>query len=211
MSLDSDIGAVPAPGFDELNGAVMRPEVERLLDRLDDPRTAHALHTLLDNAELVAVLVAGLDGLARKGEVIGDTIAEVLAEAKAAGRASGLDPVHTTRQLSTIIPTLADASPAINRILDSPIVEPEPIDILSETAAALVRGLKSAQENDARVGLRGLIRATRDPDIQRGLGFAVEVAREFGRVINEDAEAARAAAAAAADPNATPTPDRKDS
>ena len=179
-----------------------RPEVERLLDRLEDPRTAAALHTLLDNAELIAVLVAGLDGLARRGEVVGDTIAEVIEEVRAAVRASGLDQARTTRQLSTIIPTLADASPAINRILDSPIVEPEPIDVLSETAVALVRGLKSAQANDTRVGLTGLLRATREPDVQRGLGFAVEVAREFGRVL--------------ADPSpptldhAEPTSDRKD-
>ncbi len=201
MSLDTDM----VPGIDGAQDvASARPEVERLLDRLEDPRTEAALHTLLDNAELIAVLVAGLDGLARKGEVIGDTIAEVIQEAKAAGRASGLDPVQTTRQLSTIIPTLADASPAINRILDSPIVEPEPIDVLSETAVALVRGLKSAQANDARVGLTGLLRATRDPDVQRGLGFAVEVAREFGRVMADDGPPTLD------DLHDQPTPDRKD-
>lgn len=184
MSLDTDV----VPGVPGTNGtaAAARPEVERLLDRLEDPRTATALHTLLDNAELVAVLVGGLDGLARKGEVIGDTLAEVLHELRAAGKASGLDPATTTQQLATLIPTLADASPAINRILDSPIVEPEPIDVLSETAIALVRGLKSAQANDTRVGLTGLVRATRDPDVQRGLGFLMEVAREFGRVLDDD-------------------------
>ena len=182
MSLDTDITHING------NGAVdhHRPEVERLLDRLEDPTTSRALHTLLDNVELIAVLVNGLDGLARKGEVIGDTIGEVLYEVKAAGRATGLDPAKTTQQLATLIPTLADASPAINRILDSPIVEPEPIDVLSETAVALVRGLKSAQTNNTRVGVTGLLRATRDPDVQRGLGFVIEVAREFGRVLDED-------------------------
>lgn len=182
MSLDTGLEAGAGMGA-EMH---VRPEVERLLDRLEDPRTATALHTLLDNAELIAVLVGGLDGLARKGEAIGDTLAEVLAEVKAAGRASGLDPVRTTQQLSTLIPTLADASPAINRILDSPIVEPEPIEVLSETAVALVRGLKAAQANNSRVNLVGLLRATRDPDVQRGLGFVVEVAREFGRVLASD-------------------------
>lgn len=181
----------------EINGSARpRPETERLLDRLEEPRTAEALHTLLDNAELIAVLVNGLDGLARKGEVIGDTIAEVLAEAKAAGRATGLDPVRTTQQLSTLIPTLADASPAINRILDSPIVEPEPIEVLSETAVALVRGLKVAQATEAQLGITGLLRATRDPDVQRGLGFVVAVAREFGRVLADP------------DASAPPDPDR---
>ncbi|MEO1056990.1 MAG: DUF1641 domain-containing protein [Actinomycetota bacterium] len=180
--------SVDAEPIEALNGfdSHARPEAERLLDRLEDPRTAAALNSLLDNVELLAVLIGGLDGLARKGEVIGDTLAEVYTEAKAAVDASGLDPAQTTQQLSMLIPTLADASPAINRILDSPIVEPEPIDVLSETAVALVRGLKAAQANDTRVGLTGALRSTRDPDVQRGLGFIVEVAREFGRVLADD-------------------------
>ncbi len=165
-------------------------ETERLLDRLDDPRTAAALHTLLDNAELLAVMVSGLDGLARKGEVVGDTLAEVLEEARAAVRATGLDPMTTSRQLATLIPSLAAASPAINRIVESPIVDPEPIDVLSETAVALVNGLRAAQSNETRIGVTGLLRATRDEDVQRGLGFLVEVARVFGRDLRDN-DAAR--------------------
>jgi hypothetical protein len=161
--------------------AQQHSEVDRLVDRLNEPRTAASLHQLLDNVELLAVLLSGIDGLARKGEIIGDTLAEVLYEVRAAGRATGLDAKETTRQLATLIPTLAEASPAINRILDSPIVEPEPIAILSETAVALVKGLQAAQANQTMVGLRGLIKATKDPDVQRGLGFVIEVARVFGR------------------------------
>jgi AcrR family transcriptional regulator len=177
MSIDT-VDGVSGGAWEGLDAG--RPEYARLLDRLEDPRTAASIHTLLDNIELLSVIVRGLDGLARKGEVIGDTLAEVLHEARAAGRATGLDPMETSRQLATLIPTLANASPAINRILESPIVEPEPIDVLSETAIALVKGLKAAQANDTRVGIRGLMKATRDEDVQRGLGFLVEVARVFG-------------------------------
>ena len=155
-------------------------EVERLVERLAEPRTAAALHTLLDNVELLAVMVDGLDGLARKGEVIGDTLGEVLHEVRAAGRATGLDVRTTSQQLATLIPTLAEASPAINRILESPIVEPEPIAVLSEAAEALVKGLQAAQQNQTKVGLRGLLKATKDEDVQRGLGFLIEVAKVFG-------------------------------
>ena len=161
--------------------AQQHSEVDRLVDRLNEPQTAASLHLLLDNVELLAVLISGIDGLARKGEIIGDTLAEVLHEVRAAGRATGLDLKETSRQLATLIPTLAEASPAINRILDSPIVEPEPIAVLSETAVALVKGLQAAQDNRTMVGLRGLVKATRDPDVQRGLGFVIEVARVFGR------------------------------
>ena len=164
------------------HGVVVRDqaEVDRLVDRLGEPQTAAALHTLLDNIELLAVIVNGIDGLARKGEVIGDTLAEVLAEARAAGKATGLDLRETSQQLSTLIPTLAEASPAIRRILASPIVEPEPIGVLSEAAVALVKGLQTAQANQTRVGLRGLLKVTKDEDVQRGLGFIIEVAKVFG-------------------------------
>jgi len=163
-------------------GAVVRDqeEVDRLLDRLSEPRVVASLNVLLDNIELLAVMVSGLDGLARKGEIIGDTLAEVLAEVRAAGKATGLDPRETTRQLSTLIPTLADASPAISRILASPIVEPEPIMVLSDAAVSLVKGLQAAQTNETKVGLVGLYKATKDDDVQRGLGFIIEVAKVFG-------------------------------
>ena len=158
-----------------------RTEIDRLADRLSEPQTAAALHTLLDNVELLAVMLSGIDGLARKGEVIGATLADVLAEARAAGRATGLDVRTTSKQLATLIPTLAEAAPAINRIIQSPIVEPEPIAVLSEAATALVKGLESAQAKGTKVGLRGLLHATKDDDVQRGLGFIIEVARVFGR------------------------------
>jgi len=158
-----------------------RPQVEKLLDRLNEPGVAASLNVLLDNIELLAVIVAGMDGLARKGELIGDTLAEVYGQMRAAGRASGLDPVVTTRQLATVIPTLAEASPAINRVLESPIVEPEPIEVLSEAAVALVDGLRAAESKATTLGLRGVMTATRDPDVRRALGFVVEVARVFGR------------------------------
>ena len=157
------------------------PEVDRLVHRLNDPQVAASLNVMLDNIELLAVLVAGLDGLARKGEVIGDTIGEFMGQMRAATHDSGLSPMTTAEQLGTILPTLAAASPAINRILESPIVAPEPIDILSETAVALVDGLKAAESEGTRLGFFGLLRSTRDPDVQRGLGFLVEVARVFGR------------------------------
>jgi hypothetical protein len=158
-----------------------REEVERLLDRLGEPQTAAALHTLLDNVELIAVIVSGIDGLARKGEVIGDTAAEVLADLRAAGDSTGLDFRTTTQQLGTLIPALADAAPAIRRICESPIVDPEPVAVLSEAAVALVAGVQAAQANGRQVGLRGLWRASKDEDVQRGLGFLVEVAKVFGR------------------------------
>ncbi len=173
-------------GAQGTNGSHPQSEADRLLERLEDPRTAAALNTIVDNLELLAVLVAGLDGLARKGEVIGDTLAEVLHEVRATAQSTGLDPATTAQQLATVIPTLADASPAINRVLESPIVEPEPIEVLSDAATAAVTGLKRAQANDTQMTVFGAVRATRDPDVQRGIGYAIEVLRALGQDLATD-------------------------
>ena len=157
-----------------------RMAVELLVDRLNEPRTAAALNSLLDQVELLAVIVSGLDGLARKGEIIGDTLAEVLAELRAAGDATGLDLRKTSTQLATLIPALAEAAPTITRIVESPIAAPEPIAVLSEAAEALVKGLTAAQQNQTKVGLGGLMKSLRDDDVRRGLGFIIEVLRVFG-------------------------------
>jgi hypothetical protein len=163
------------------DGAVRSPELERLIERLGEPRTVAALNVLLDNVELLAVLVRGLDGLARKGDTISDTIAETIAEARGAGRATGLDLRTTTHQLATLIPALADAAPAITRLSQSAIVEDEAISVVGLTGTAMADAYSQAQAGDVRLGLRGLMRATRDPDVQRGLGFLVELGRVFGR------------------------------
>jgi hypothetical protein len=166
------------------NGAAAleaRTEVDRLVDRLNDPATAAALNSLLDNAELLATLVAGLDGVFRKGDLIADTVTEVLGQAKAAGASTGMDYRKTTEQLATLIPAVAKAAPAIHRVVDSGIVEPEPVAVLSEAAQALVDGLQAAQAVDAKVTPVGLLKAFRDEDVQRGLGFAIAVLKVFGK------------------------------
>ncbi|MHB8244174.1 MAG: DUF1641 domain-containing protein [Acidimicrobiales bacterium] len=156
-------------------------EVDRLVDRLSEPRVAASLHLLLDNIELLAVMLEGLDGLARKGEIIGDTVAEVIEEVRAATQSTGLDLRETTDQLATILPVLADAAPVIHRVLSTPIAAPEPIAVLSKAAEAFVKGLQVAQRKQTRLSLRGLYQATKDEDVQRGLGFVVEVAKVFGQ------------------------------
>ena len=160
-------------------------ELEAILDRLSQPRTAAALESLLDHAELLAVIVGGLDGLARKGDVIADTVAEVLRELRAAGRSTGMDLKTTTHQLSVLIPTFAEAAPAISRVAHSAIVDEEAVAVVGMMGTALSAGFAAAKEKDARIGLRGLLRATKDEDVQRGLGLLVEMARALGRQFAE--------------------------
>lgn len=162
-----------------LNGG--RPtDVDDVLDRLNDPAKLAALNTLVDNLELLAVLVAGLDGLARKGDLIADTAAEVLDTARAASRSTGLDVRRTSEQLATLIPTLAEAAPAINRVAHSAIVHEQAVEVVGLTAQAVSEGYQRVAGTDKRVARRHLLKIAKEPEVQRGLAFLVEVARVLG-------------------------------
>ena len=103
-------------------------------------RAAHARgaeHADRQRRSLIAVLVSGLDGLARKGDVISDTVAEVITQVRGAGRATGMDVRETTHQLATIIPALAEAAPAISRVAASPIVDEGPVEVVGLSGTAL--------------------------------------------------------------------------
>ena len=60
-------GQATTPVLDSVNGA---GPADAVRERLDDPRVAEALTTLLDHADLLAVLVSGLDGFVRRGDDI---------------------------------------------------------------------------------------------------------------------------------------------
>ncbi|MCA9680305.1 MAG: DUF1641 domain-containing protein [Myxococcales bacterium] len=72
-------------------------------------------------------------------------------------------------------------------LIESQLLEPSALAVVSQLAAAL------ASPGDARpVGLWGAMRALRDPDVQRAVGFLLAVAREFGKHLAAgDVEACR--------------------
>ncbi len=61
-------------------------------------------------------------------------------------------------------------------LVESKMLEPSTLAVISRLAAAL------ADPGDTKsVGVWGMMRALRDPDVQRAVGFMLAVAREFGR------------------------------
>jgi len=138
------------------------------------------VNSLLDNIELLAVLVAGLDGLAAR-RVIGDTIAEVLDQIRSTTQSTGLDPMQAAQQLGTIIPTWQRFT-GINR---SRVPSSSP-----SRSTSLARRRRPRRRPEGRRGeenpprLRGLLR-------HQGQGrparprFVVEVAKVFGRDLDK--------------------------
>lgn len=160
-----------------------------LLQRLDDPQIASSLSLILDHADLLATIITGLDGLLRRAEVIGDSVVSGVAEFRdVAASANGQRPWPSVNvaALSDSVTRLSaaavDATPAVERLLRSPLTDLQTAEVLAQVGEALLEG-KEAAAADPRgpKGVFALLRVTKDPDVSRGLGFLIEIARAFGR------------------------------
>ncbi|SBS77841.1 conserved hypothetical protein [uncultured Mycobacterium sp.] len=179
------------------NGQVMAiSPADALRDRLDDPRVAESLNDLLDHADLLAIIVTSLDGLLRRGDEIGDSLASAVGEFKGSALAASIPGADSLRSvdfqalagsLASLSGSLVSATPALNTLLTSRLTDPQAAEVLALLGQALVEG-KAAAEADpgGPKGLFGLWRVTKDKDITRGLGFIIQVARAFGRRLDHE-------------------------
>jgi Protein of unknown function (DUF1641) len=175
-SLDTDELIAESPG-------------DEVIARLDDPRIASSISLILDHADLLATIIVGLDGLLRRAEVIGDNVASGVAEVRdlaAAGNGQrpwpSVDLAALSGSVTRLSAAVVDATPALDRLLHSPLTDPQTADVLAEVGEALLEG-KQAATADPRgpKGVFALMRVTKDPDVSRGLGFMIQIARAFGK------------------------------
>lgn len=168
---------------------------DQLRERLDDPAVAESLNNLLDHADLLAILLTGLDGFVRRGDQITGTVASALDELRAGASSASLpsfdgvaaelrsvDVQALAASLSSLTAALVAATPTLNRLLQSPLTDPKAADVLAELGQALIDGKAAAAADPGGPrGLFGLWRVSKDKDVNRGLGFLVQVARAFGK------------------------------
>jgi len=148
---------------------------------------AHA--SLIESLDLLATIIVGLDGLLRRADVIGDSLASVVAEVRDLAASSNgqrpwpsVDLAALSNTVTRLSAAAVDATPAVDRLLHSPLTDPQTAEVLAEIGQALLEG-KQAAAADPRgpKGVFALIRVTKDPDVSRGLGFMIQIARAFGR------------------------------
>lgn len=142
-----------------------------LLERLSEPSTMDALEAALD-------LVAQAPGLASMTLDIVDEQAGRL-------RDEGIDPgaalangARTALLFASHVGTREIE--ALQTLLASEALAPESVAVVSAAAQALVECQGRERQ---RVGVFGLAKALRDPDIQRALDFLLGVARRFGAAL----------------------------
>ena len=160
--------------------AVAVSPADQIRDRLDDPKVAASLNNLLDHADLLAVLVEGLDGFIRRGDLITESLTSAVGDFKSvsmAGVVPGADALKDVdlqglaQSLAMLSTSLIGAAPALNTLL-------------SQLGPALAEGqAAAAADPGGPKGLFALWKVTKDPDVARGLGFMIHVARAFGRQV----------------------------
>ncbi len=158
-----------------------RPEVQALvssglLETLADPRTVQSLQALAGKMEMITFLLDALDGFLRR--------ADAMAESMAAGAADlrqAMPDVDTT-QLGRMAATLPGLIEAGQLLSEAGMFEPKTVNALARFGRS-VADARDEMEGRAQpaLGLLGLLRSLRDPEIQPVLQFVLLVAKRYGR------------------------------
>ena len=156
--------------------------IDAVTERLNDPAVAASLVTVLDNAELLSTLVLGLGGLLQRGDMIMDAVAEGVNDIKAASASRRDGSTPSISELAAVATQLSAATPLLRQILDSKMASSETIELLSLVSEAATEGVENARRSDSEItGVFSAAKTLRDPEVQRGLGVVVEIARSLGR------------------------------
>jgi uncharacterized protein YjgD (DUF1641 family) len=76
-------------------------------------------------------------------------------------------------------------SEGVQTFLHSDMLTPELVNFLGDTGKLAVETKEDFQQNPEKLGLWGLYKKSGDEDVQRGLGFLMELAKNFGQMLNE--------------------------
>ena len=190
-TVDGLVAAARAQGIDI--DARLRASLS-LLSAATAPATLATLETLVAKLDQVAPMLEMLD--AAPGAVAGvvDTFDRLAAELAARGirideragmllaAAEKLTDPAIIGLLQKVLERGDDLSRLVDVLLESGIFEAAAVEVVGSTGKALV-ATRAAQPQP--VGAFGAFRAMSDPDVQRAVGFGLQFARAFGKLLNQ--------------------------
>jgi hypothetical protein len=151
---------------------------DALAEALSDPQVRDSLAVLAANASTLALLVSSTQALLLRSRDIMDNVndrVEVLREA------SNEREIDYT-QYRDLLLAFHDASPTVQSFLQSPILQPEIVDVISRVGQAALEADQATRGRTATVGgAFALMRQLKDPQVQETLAFFVTFAKAFGR------------------------------
>lgn len=162
--------------------------VQALAARLDDPAVAASLHRLLDHVDLLSILVVGLSGFVSRGETISNSLAEGVSDLRNANPGAGFPPpgdiATLLQRLLTLTGPVTDSLPTVEKLLTSDLGDPRVIDTASMASRAIVKATQGPAPAPV-TGIRALLRALKDDDVSRALGWVLAVAKNLGQELRQ--------------------------
>ncbi len=161
-------------------------ERDKLELKLSDPSVVSSLSQLIDQAGLLAFLLQMLDGFLVRGDVIADSISQMAVEAREQTNNVFGDDAANLQQIVTVLSRLgvsfAKAAPDIVTLFDSGLFRSDVVQLLSTAADAAVEArVKVANKHPRIKSAFSLMKSLKDPDVQKGMSYVVELAASLGR------------------------------
>ena len=161
-------------------------ETDELALLLRDPEIRASLSVLLANAPTLAALTTMGNQLLARGPEIMDNVNGLVLQARGplsenSGGARLTSAVGALADIAPLAQPLAARSEVITSFLDSPILDPEIVEIIGRLGEAALEADKSTRGRKTELGgLMAAYKAFKDPEVQETLAFLVEFSKVFG-------------------------------
>ncbi len=169
----------------------------RVLERLTDPETLSTVNRLLDRLPLAAFMMEALEGFIGRGETIADNLSEAVNEIRSDN--SNIDLNEYTTLLASL-PKFKDAAEKLMAsklmgeelpkvieagvtMVDSGMMDKEVVAILGDLGKKSAQTYREVAAHPVEPvgGLWATLKATKDPDVQKSVGFFFAFAKAFAK------------------------------
>ncbi len=153
--------------------------IKELVDNLGDEDNLRAVIDLSKSLKDIAYLTSHLREIENTVSIVTDSTDEIMAKAVE----KGLNLEELARNLSKLSGELIDLieSGTFNKLIESGILDSKSIEVVG----ALGHSLAVSKGTEKRVGPLGIISAIFNKDIQRSIGFTLNLATHFGRKLKK--------------------------
>lgn len=172
----------------------------KVLERLTDPETLDAVNRVLDRLPLAVFLLESLEGFIERGDTIAENVNDAVQELRDGGQTAATSHVH---QLIRSLPKLREAADrfleselmgeGLGKVIDAGIamidagmLDHRVVQILGKLGRQAIEAYQDVASRPVEPigGMWALMRATKDPDVQKTLGFLFAFLKRFAKNIN---------------------------
>ena len=165
------------------------PSADLLLEKLQEPRVAQSLLSLLEKSQaLNDFLEQGEDLLNSVTKGVGQLGRVGVAALSKSFESIDLDELKAAgTNLQGMIPVLRDFIGDLGTLKEAGFFDPEVVKILARTGRAMSAAARDPESSSsAPRGIFSLIGLLKDPEIARSLNFMISFARHFGGGLDKD-------------------------